>query len=123
LLGQRRTLIKGRRVCVGYKPMLWFTKGAYRGHAVQDVIRSGGYDKSFHDHGQSESEFAEMIKRLTEEGSTVLDPFVGGGSIATAALTLARKFVGIDIDNNHIEKTRRRIEDVVNGRKRSEILR
>jgi hypothetical protein len=27
LLGQRRTLIKARRVVAGYEPMLWFTKG------------------------------------------------------------------------------------------------
>jgi hypothetical protein len=51
---------------------------------MQDVIRSDGSDKRFHDHGQSESEFAEVIKRLSVEGSTVLDPFVGGGSVAAA---------------------------------------
>jgi hypothetical protein len=84
LLGQRRTLIQSRRICVGYKPMLWFVKGSYRGHAIQDLIRSDGSDKKFHDHGQSESEFAEVLKRLTGEGSTVLDPFVGGGSVAAA---------------------------------------
>jgi tRNA G10 N-methylase Trm11 len=33
----------------------------------------------------------------------VLDPIVGGGSVAAAALTLGRKFIGIDIDRNHIE--------------------
>jgi hypothetical protein len=82
LLGQRRTLIRSRRICVGYKPMLWFVKGGYSGHAIQDVIRSDGFDKDYHAHGQSESEFAEMIKRLTEEGAMVVDPFVGGGSVA-----------------------------------------
>jgi hypothetical protein len=33
LLGQRRTLIQPRRVCVGYKPLLWFVKGSYRDQA------------------------------------------------------------------------------------------
>jgi DNA modification methylase len=56
-----------------------------------------------------------MIKRLTEEGAMVLDPFVGGGSVAAAALTLRRKFIGIDIDRKHIEITRRRIKGVANG--------
>jgi site-specific DNA-methyltransferase (adenine-specific) len=56
-----------------------------------------------------------MIKRLTEEGAMVLDPFVGGGSVAAAALMLGRKFIGIDIDRKHIETTRRRIEGVANG--------
>lgn len=115
LLGQRRTLIQSRRVCVGYKPLLWFVKGNYRGRAVQDVIRSSGSDKKFHDHGQSESDFVEAVKRLSDEGSTVLDPFVGGGSVAAAALMLGRNFVGIDIDRKHIEITRRRIEEVAKG--------
>ena len=115
LLGQRRTLVQSRRVCVAYKPLLWFVKGKYRGRAVQDVIRSDGSDKKFHDHGQSESEFVEAIKRLTEEGATVLDPFVGGGSVAAAALMLGRNFIGIDIDRKYIETTRRRIEGLAIG--------
>jgi hypothetical protein len=113
LLGQRRTLIKCRRVRVGFKPMLWFVKGNYRGHAIQDVIRSDGSDKNFHHHGQSESEFGEVIKRLTEGGAMVLDPFVGGGSVAAAALMLGRKFIGIDINQKHIEITRRRVDEVL----------
>jgi 2-polyprenyl-3-methyl-5-hydroxy-6-metoxy-1,4-benzoquinol methylase len=113
LLGQRRTLTYSRRVCVGYKPLVWFVRGSYRGATVPDVIRSDGSDKRFHDHGQSEGEFAEIIKRLTEEDAMVLDPFVGGGSVAAAALRLGRKFIGIDIDRNHIQTTRRRVEEVL----------
>jgi predicted RNA methylase len=64
---------------------------------------------------RSTFEFAEVIKRLTEDGSTVLDPFVGGGCVVAAALMLGRKFIGIDIDRKHIEGTRRRIEGVANG--------
>jgi tRNA G10 N-methylase Trm11 len=45
---------------------------------------------------------------------SVLDPFVGGGSVAAAALRPGRKFIGIDIDRKHIETTRRRVEDVAN---------
>jgi tRNA G10 N-methylase Trm11 len=37
-----------------------------------------------------------VIKRPTEEGATVLDPFVGGGSVVAAALMLGRTFIGID---------------------------
>jgi len=93
--------------------MLWFVKGSYRGHAIQDVIRSDKYDKSYHDHGQCESEFSEVIKRLTEDGDTVLDCFVGGGTTAAAALKLGRRIIAIDIERKHIEITRRRIESVL----------
>jgi DNA modification methylase len=43
----------------------------------------------------------------------VLDQFIGGGSVAAAALMLRRTFVGIDIDRKHIETTRRRIKEVL----------
>jgi DNA modification methylase len=43
----------------------------------------------------------------------VLDPFVGGGSVAAAALVLGRKVTGIEIEKKHIEITRRRIEEVL----------
>jgi ParB family transcriptional regulator, chromosome partitioning protein len=112
LLGARRLLVKPRRVIVGYKPMLWFTKGSYRGHSIQDVVRSEGPDKGYHPHGQSDSEFAEMIRRLTGEDATILDPFVGGGNVADAAIQLGRKFVGIDVDKKHIATTRRRIAEM-----------
>ena len=115
LVGGRQTLLKGRRIFAAYKPMLWFTKGNYRGHAIQDVIRSDRYDKNYHDHGQCESEFAEIIKRLTEGGDTVLDCFVGGGTTAAAALKLGRRIIGIDIEQKHIEITRRRIAGIKLG--------
>jgi hypothetical protein len=58
LLGQRRHIDPIASDLRRYKPMLWFVKGSYSGHAIQDVIRSDGSDKNFHDHGQSDSEFA-----------------------------------------------------------------
>jgi site-specific DNA-methyltransferase (adenine-specific) len=113
LVDGRQTLLKARRIFAAHKPMLWFVKGSYRGHAIQDVVRSDKYDKSYHDHGQCESEFSEVIKRLTEDGDTVLDCFVGGGTTAAAALKLGRRIIGIDIEKKHIEVTRRRIESVL----------
>ena len=100
-------------MCVGFKPSFELRSRTYRGHAIQDVIRSNDSDKNLHDHGQSESEFSEVIKRLTDEGSTALDPFAGGGSVAAAALKLGRKYTGIDIERKHIETTRCGTEDVL----------
>ena len=99
-----------RRVCVGYNQCCGSSK-AIQGTAVQDVIGSNGSDKRFHAHGQSASDFIEAVKRLSDEGSTVLDPFVGGGSVAAAALLLGRKFIGIDVrgstSRSHEEGTRK----------------
>jgi site-specific DNA-methyltransferase (adenine-specific) len=58
----------------------------------------------------------ELLNRLiaicTSEGDLVLDPFCGSGTTGVAAVTLGRKFVGIDLDSNHLALARLRIEAV-----------
>ncbi len=104
-----------RRIFNGYRVFLWFVKGAYDGRYVRDIVNGNGRDKSLHRHGQSELEFSQLIEKFTTSGDTVLDCFVGGGTAAAAALTLGRKFIGIDIEKKHIEITRRRIASIKLG--------
>lgn len=44
-----------------------------------------------------------LIERLTTEGETVLDPFLGGGLLARAAVVKKRRFIGLDINPCAIE--------------------
>ena len=44
-----------------------------------------------------------FIKLFTKPGDTVLDPFIGSGSTAVAALQLGRHYVGIDTNAEYIE--------------------
>jgi site-specific DNA-methyltransferase (adenine-specific) len=53
-----------------------------------------------------------LIALCTHEGDLVLDPFCGSGTTGVAAVTLGRKFVGIDLDSDHLALARRRIEAV-----------
>ena len=53
-----------------------------------------------------------FIKLFTEPGDTVLDPFLGSGSTALAALTLARHYIGIDVNPDYVELSRQRISNV-----------
>lgn len=61
----------------------------------------------------------ELLMRLvalcTREGDVILDPFCGSGTTGVAAITLGRKFVGIDLDKDHLELARRRIEAANEG--------
>jgi len=44
-----------------------------------------------------------VILMSTDEGDTVLDPFIGTGTTAIAAKRLGRKYIGIDVDNKYVE--------------------
>lgn len=56
----------------------------------------------------------ELLTRLvamcTKEDDLILDPFCGSGTTGVAAITLGRKFVGIDLNKEHLELALRRIE-------------
>lgn len=52
----------------------------------------------------------DHILSWTNEGDTVLDPFVGSGTSGIAALQLDRNFIGIDIVPEYCELTKQQIE-------------
>ena len=57
----------------------------------------------------------ELPKRLIElytyEGDVVLDPFMGSGSAALAAVRTGRHFIGFDTDKSYVAAARRRVTD------------
>jgi site-specific DNA-methyltransferase (adenine-specific) len=52
-----------------------------------------------------------LIELYTYEGDVVLDPFVGSGSTAIAALRARRHFIGFDTDQDYVTAAERRIAD------------
>ena len=70
----------------------------------------GGYKRlyGFHKYwGKKPHEpLAFAIEQLTEEGDTVLDPFVGSGTVAREALIRNRRFIGFDINPVAVELTK-----------------
>jgi site-specific DNA-methyltransferase (adenine-specific) len=50
-----------------------------------------------------------VIALLTDPGDTVLDPFVGSGSTAEAAVLEGRKFIGIELMEQYVALARRRV--------------
>lgn len=52
----------------------------------------------------------ELISLYTNEGQTVLDPFMGSGTTGVACMRLGRKFMGIEIDPKYFDIACRRIE-------------
>lgn len=55
----------------------------------------------------------KVIQLVTNEGDTVLDPFCGSGTTLVAAKLLNRKFIGIDISNDAIQLTHKRVSNPI----------
>jgi site-specific DNA-methyltransferase (adenine-specific) len=53
-----------------------------------------------------------IVETYTNDGDTVLDPTMGSGTCGVACKKLDRKFIGIEVDPDHFEIARKRIESV-----------
>jgi DNA modification methylase len=59
-------------------------------------------------------ELAEIcIRAGSNEGDTVLDPFVGLGTSGVVAKRLGRNFVGVDVSNEYVLASRKRIRESI----------
>ena len=50
-----------------------------------------------------------FIKLFTESNGLVLDPFLGSGTTALAAIELGRNYTGIEINPEYVELSKERI--------------
>ena len=56
----------------------------------------------------------KLIKRLTDEGMTILDPFMGSGTTCVACKKLGRNYIGIEKEPAYVEIALKRLEKVNN---------
>lgn len=61
------------------------------------------------------------IKLYTFENDIVLDPFIGSGTTAVAALTSNRRFAGYDIEGKYVEIAAKRVKEILDKRKQKKI--
>jgi site-specific DNA-methyltransferase (adenine-specific) len=55
----------------------------------------------------------EIIKIVTDKGDLVVDPFCGSGTTCVAAKSMDRNFIGIDVSNDAVELSNRRLEEMI----------
>ena len=99
-----------------YELILFFEKGKRRLNdlGIADIIPvpriRGGYP------AEKPAEVAEvLIRQSSQPGETVVDPFMGSGSVGVAAARLGRRFLGNDLNPEAVRITAERLREVGAG--------
>jgi len=66
-------------------------------------------DSPLHPCQKPEGVMVWLIRSITEQGETILDPFLGSGTTAVAAKKLGRHFLGFEISEEYCRIARERI--------------
>ncbi len=80
-------------------------RGVYT-HCVNGPERNG-----VHPTEKPRKLMAEIIADFTNEGQTILDPFMGSGTTGVAAVQMGRDFIGIEREPKYFDIAAKRIED------------
>jgi site-specific DNA-methyltransferase (adenine-specific) len=105
-----------RKVNTFWKPVLLYSKDGRSGDWFGDVCKSStnDNDKRFHEWGQSESGFMDLMRRFVRPDDLVVDPFMGAGTTGVCAMALGARFVGYEINGEHGAIAAARIEEAAN---------
>ena len=115
VLRGRHTKVHVRKINGWHRPWLLYSAGPYKPQAwIKDtlVATEGAGEKDLDDHPwrQAEGPIRELVSMLTLPGEVVLDPFVGSGTTAAAAVAEGRRFIGCDVDPGAVAMTLDRLE-------------
>lgn len=115
-----------RNLATWWKPGIRMMRGQFSSSAEYVVYATNGPASTDHDGAQQNvlqcgvvrdkqhiAEKPEAVMRwilsVTEPGCVVLDPFMGSGATARAAMETGRRFVGIEVDERYCEITAKRL--------------
>ena len=106
---------RDRRYITDYECAIWFVKkGAKWTFNRQDSKYQRpkflfGIESGLHPTQKNLGLMQELIKIHSNQGDTIIDPFMGSGTTGAACKNLGRKFIGIEQDANYFEIASKRI--------------
>jgi len=72
-------------------------------------------NRKSHPTQKPEALYERMILASSNEGDTVMDPFLGSGTALRVCQQIKRNGIGIDINRNYIEMTKQRLQEPFSG--------
>ena len=100
--------LSGIEMCVFGK----YPKAPFNGHCLNTVLRYPCGRNKIHPTQKPISLIEKLVNISSNPGDIILDPFMGSGTTAVAALMNGRKFTGCDIDPQFVELARLRVQEV-----------
>lgn len=80
-------------------------------YCVSPVFRIATEPKEYHPTAKPIPLMERLIKASTNEGMTVIDPFMGSGTTGVAAVQMGRKFIGIEREPRYFDIACERISN------------
>jgi len=109
-LEKEHARIHSSKVFTEWKPILVFYKPPREDREIHDMIVSGNSDKRFHEWGQNPIPFEQLLEFFSDQGSKVLDPMAGYGSVVEACVHQNRQVTACDINPEAISVLRKRFD-------------
>ena len=108
LNSKRNYLTNSREIAVlgvkGSKPTF---NSEYDAGVYRYPIPNNG--KRFHPTQKPLDMFRELVEKHSNQGDLVVDPFVGSGTTALAAVELGRQFAGCDLEESYVQAASERL--------------
>ena len=81
---------------------------------IENIMLHQNSEKKYGKHPTQKPEalMEHFVKVLSNENDTILDPFMGSGSVGVSAVKNNRNFVGIELDENYFNIATSRIKEV-----------
>lgn len=104
-----------------YETILFAQKGRRKLNEVEGKRRHADIlqfdrvsaQKLRHSHEKPEDLIEFLIRKSSDEGETVLDPFCGSGTTAVCAKRLGRNFITMELDSDYARIANERLAEVV----------
>lgn len=96
-----------------YEFIIFAVKGRVllRGRRDADIIKFARTRNELHPTQKPVDLMEYLITKLTDENMIVLDSFMGSGSTGVACKNTGRKFIGIELDEDYYNISKRRINE------------